>query len=142
MIRLRLEAYPAGLFKSPGNQRVDDVVPGLQDGLVVEYSGFLLLGVAQFQGLFQAAAGEDRQAHAWSHHVLQGTALPEVGVIERVEADRAVELDAGIEGANGNTDGGGCRVQLVFRRPNIRPAPGEFRGDAEWNARRRQRNGS
>ena len=126
MIRLRPELCPAGLFKPPGNQRVDDVVPGLQNGLAVKYRSFPLLGVAQFHGPFRAASGEDRQAHAGSHHVLQGTAFPEVGEIQRVEADGAVELDARIECANGNADGGGCGASgMDLGLPSMaRNAPG------------------
>jgi hypothetical protein len=48
------------LFKAIRDERVDDVMPGLQYRLVIRDRCFLLLGVAQFQRALQPATGEDR----------------------------------------------------------------------------------
>src|ERR1700677_4443197 len=71
MVALRSQSGVAALSEPMGDQRFDDVMPGLQHRFVIEDGGFLLLCVAQFERVPETATSENTQRDAGSQLVLQ-----------------------------------------------------------------------
>ena len=104
--------------------------------------GFLLLGLAQFQGAAQAAALEDRQADRGAEGVGVRGPFAEVAELQALDGAAAGEGDAGEEIGLCGADRGGGGVQRGFGGADVRAAAGEFAGHADRHARRHRGDGA
>ncbi len=142
MIELGPQPSAALLLQPVGSDRVNDLVPGLQNCLVIGDACFRLLCRTKFEHALEPRAVEDRQGHAWPSHVLQRARLEQVVEVEGIEADTAVELKFGIERSDGDADIGGSRVQLIFGLADVGSPARELGRNPQRYARRRARNGT
>ena len=129
----------AALFGAIGGERVIDLVQGAEHGALEREGGLLLLRLAQFQGAAQPAVFEDRHGDRRAEGVGVGAPIGEVAELQPLDGATARQGDAREEIGPRHPDRRRHGVQIGFGVADVRPAAGEFAGDAHRHARRHWR---